>query len=149
MSVRSLLSRVPNGLRWRLNRIRTLAPLKEIACQTHFRLGYPLPHGLRSFYHNNLVERLCPQYRLQPYCGEVILFQSETSLEGYWRKLCGSIKNVYTFQGGHAEIVKEPNVKILCAQFMDELLESQVRAEQRTQRSKPLDSNRWDSVTIP
>ncbi|GJL65936.1 MAG: hypothetical protein NPIRA05_09070 [Nitrospirales bacterium] len=116
---RDVISRVPRLI----PRLRYRFKLK--ACQAYFRFGLPLPLSLRPLYHKHVAGQAAKHYIPQPYAGEIVLFQTEDDLEGYWQSLCLSVKQVYSLPVGHRKVMYEPYVKTFYKVFMDALLDVQ------------------------
>ncbi|GJL53391.1 MAG: hypothetical protein NPIRA02_05230 [Nitrospirales bacterium] len=99
--------------------------LRLRACRSYFRFGLPLPLSLRSFYHKHVALQAAKQYIPLPYAGEIVLFQTEETLEEYWRSLCASVKRVHHLPIGHRKVMYEPYAKTFYMQFMSALQEVQ------------------------
>ena len=93
-----------------------------MVCHVFFKLGYPLPTSLRRFYSFRVVFQAARQYIPQIYPGQIVIFQTDHSVETYWSKLCTEVVQVYDLPCKHMDIYMDgPHTPTLLHQLMNHL----------------------------
>jgi aspartate racemase len=124
---KAFFTKTLGAFQWRLMRLKNTSrdTFKKMVCSGFFGFGYPLPTSLRRFYSTSVVQRAARQYTPQNYPGQIVIFQTNNRAENYWSKLCAEVRQVYDFQTGHLDIVKEPHTQTILPKFMECLEKAQ------------------------
>ena len=96
--------------------------VKEIYCRVYFIFDYPLPKNLRKFYIMNVMAQASKKYTPQYYHGEIVLFQTRSFLELYWRNQCRELIQVHNLPCKHMEVFLDgPHTQQFFYQIMESL----------------------------
>lgn len=126
----SIFTKTQAALQWRLK--KKIGPLefklKKMLCKVYFGFGYPLPKFLRRFYQITMFRQAARQYSPQNYPGQVVIFQTNISIENYWSKLCAEVEKIYDLPCKHMEIHMDGSH---VPRFLQQLMDCLEKAQQK------------------
>jgi aspartate racemase len=128
-------------IRYRVVRARNT--IVEIICKVLLRLGRSLPVGLLRVHVQELSHRAGIKYAPQLYRGKLTYFQGSADAayedpKAFWDEIVTEGVEVQTVAGQNADMLREPNVRVL-AEKLRACLERARTAARRPKQDKPKD----------
>ena len=115
-------------IRWRV-----LRPSKVVSAVALRRIGLGVPRTLREPYVTMVYSRARNGYRVVPYHGDVVIFNGRGPAARQalsdWRALTRGTVDVETFEGGHHDFARDPELVDRWAERLTAVLAARQREE--------------------